>query len=370
MATTASPNKRPREEEQEAEEKLCRICFGGEEDGPLVQKCGCRGSAGWVHEDCLATWRRTGVNEDAAIRCGQCHDSYRDELSIEILRERLQERREEHGDDHEDTIDAMEVLGYELSHWHPEHFDEGCELLQKVLTARRGSLGDRHEVTFCAMALLCKALLLNDDLEAAEQLLLEAFDSAIESFGARDQRTTNFAHQLSILHIRREEYSADVETFCRSVFEIALEEFGERDPNTFCYMGTLATVLYHQGKLEEAEQLKRRSLKLYREVKGNRHPQTISMIVGLADLLEKKGDLVEAKELFRESLATNLAVHGPKRIETRISLCNVYEILKQRSPAEALAFVRESGVDIPPSEFADELEELEHEVELESITMF
>mgnify|MGYP001193534568 CR=1 FL=1 len=86
--------------------------------------------------------------------------------------------------------------------------------------------------------------------------------------------------------------------------------------------------------------------------------------------LEKKGDLVEAKELFRESLATNLAVHGPKRIETRISLCNVYEILKQRSPAEALAFVRESGVDIPPSEFADELEELEHEVELESITMF
>ena len=37
MATTASPNKRPREEEQEAEEKLCRICFGGEEDGPLAK---------------------------------------------------------------------------------------------------------------------------------------------------------------------------------------------------------------------------------------------------------------------------------------------------------------------------------------------
>ena len=31
------------------EEKACRICFGGAEDGPLVQPCACRGSSSWVH---------------------------------------------------------------------------------------------------------------------------------------------------------------------------------------------------------------------------------------------------------------------------------------------------------------------------------
>ena len=39
------------------EEKVCRVCFGDEDDGPLVQPCACRGSAKWIHEHCLEQWR-------------------------------------------------------------------------------------------------------------------------------------------------------------------------------------------------------------------------------------------------------------------------------------------------------------------------
>ena len=35
--------------EEEEEEKTCRLCFGGEDDGPLVQPCACRGTAKFVH---------------------------------------------------------------------------------------------------------------------------------------------------------------------------------------------------------------------------------------------------------------------------------------------------------------------------------
>ena len=31
------------------DEKTCRICFAGAEDGALVQPCACRGSSSWVH---------------------------------------------------------------------------------------------------------------------------------------------------------------------------------------------------------------------------------------------------------------------------------------------------------------------------------
>ena len=76
-----------------AEEKRCRLCLGGDEDGPLVQPCACRGTAKWVHNHCLEAWRRTSPKVDAAFRCGQCKDHYRDALSLELLSARLQAKR-------------------------------------------------------------------------------------------------------------------------------------------------------------------------------------------------------------------------------------------------------------------------------------
>ena len=78
-------------------EKRCRLCWGDEDDGPLVQPCACRGSAKFIHKHCLERWRRTSPKEDAAYRCGQCMDEYRDALSLELLSARLQEERTDGG---------------------------------------------------------------------------------------------------------------------------------------------------------------------------------------------------------------------------------------------------------------------------------
>ena len=70
------------------EEKMCRLCWGDEADGPLVKPCACRGSQMWVHEHCLEERRRTGVRQDAAYRCNLCIKEYRDALSLELLQKR------------------------------------------------------------------------------------------------------------------------------------------------------------------------------------------------------------------------------------------------------------------------------------------
>ena len=75
------------------EEVRCRLCFGDEDDGPLVQPCACRGSAKVIHKHCLEKWRRTSPREDTAYRCGQCRDHYRGALSLELLGARLQAER-------------------------------------------------------------------------------------------------------------------------------------------------------------------------------------------------------------------------------------------------------------------------------------
>ena len=80
-------------DEAKAEEERCRLCLEGIVDGPLVQPCACRGSAKLAHKHCLNKWRRESPKEDAAYRCGQCMDEYRDALSIVLLSARLQAER-------------------------------------------------------------------------------------------------------------------------------------------------------------------------------------------------------------------------------------------------------------------------------------
>ena len=74
---------------EDEDEKVCRLCRTGEDDGLPVLPWACRGSAKWIHKACLKVeeWRRTGSTEDAAYRCGQCMDQLSDlplELQVHI----------------------------------------------------------------------------------------------------------------------------------------------------------------------------------------------------------------------------------------------------------------------------------------------
>ena len=40
---------------------LCRYCFSGEEDGPLISPCACKGGQKFVHVECLRKWQRAVI---------------------------------------------------------------------------------------------------------------------------------------------------------------------------------------------------------------------------------------------------------------------------------------------------------------------
>ena len=76
----ASPNHAP-ELNESNNDRVCRICYGGEADepecGPLFRPCSCRGSMAWVHMNCLDTWRNNSANPRSFYRCEQCHFEYK-----------------------------------------------------------------------------------------------------------------------------------------------------------------------------------------------------------------------------------------------------------------------------------------------------
>lgn len=72
-------------DENEADEKVCRMCFSSENElgddgsslGRLIAPCHCDGSMRYVHDTCLDQWRRKSAATEAARVCGQCHARYR-----------------------------------------------------------------------------------------------------------------------------------------------------------------------------------------------------------------------------------------------------------------------------------------------------
>jgi hypothetical protein len=243
------------------DERTCRLCLEGECDGPLVQLCACRGSAKLVHRHCLEKWRRTSQKEDAAYRCGECKDEYRDALSLELLRARLQAERA----DGECTVFTLGTLASELQA--QGKYVAAEPLIREALEARRETLGDRHPSTLHSINSLGELLQDKGDLAATEPLFREA------------------------LEVRR-------------------ETLGDRHPRTLTSISNLGVLLQTKGDFAAAEPLYREALEVRRQVLGNRHPDTLTSINNLSKLLHAKGDLAAAEPLLREAVEGLCATLG------------------------------------------------------------
>jgi tetratricopeptide (TPR) repeat protein len=225
----ASRTAQHEEEAAEVEAKTCRLCWGDEDDGSLVQPCACRGSAKWIHQHCLEKWRRTSPRVDAAYRCGQCMDHYRDALSIELLGARLQAKRTSG----QGTSITLGTLASELQD--QGKYDKAEPLFREALEVDRETLGNRHPNTLAAISNLGGLLHAKGDLAAAEPL-------------------------------------------CREALEVERETLGNRDPSTLASISNLGVVLQAKGDLAAAEPLLCEALEGLRVSLGDRHPHTLNFI--------------------------------------------------------------------------------------------
>ena len=260
------------EEETETVEKTCRLCWGDEDEGPLVQPCACRGSAKWIHQHCLEQWRRKGPRKDAAYRCGQCMDQYCDALSLELLNARLlvKRRMSKTG---QSTISTLNALAWELK-------ARGQHDEAEPLKVARETLGYRHQSTIATTSNLGGLLQAKGDLTAAEALRREALEAARETLGSRH-------------------------------------------PETLLIINHLGGLLQAKGDLAAADPLYREALVVRRETLGNRHPSTLNSIENLGGLLQDKGDLAAAEPLLREALEVRRETLGDRHLSTLLSVRNL-----------------------------------------------
>jgi tetratricopeptide (TPR) repeat protein len=177
-------------------EPICRICLEGADlpSRPLVVPCACRGSSTWAHDSCLANWRRTSTKAEAAFRCGQCRDDYRDALSLRLLQERLDEQR---ATDSAGIVFTVAELGNQL--FAQGKLDRAEPLLCEALQAYRETLGPRHPNTLNSINSLGMLLRAQGDLAGAEPLLRESLKACRNTLGPRHPDTLSSINNLGML---------------------------------------------------------------------------------------------------------------------------------------------------------------------------
>jgi tetratricopeptide (TPR) repeat protein len=103
--------------------------------------------------------------------------------------------------------------------------------------------------------------------------------------------------------------------------------YGNEHPAVAESLCWLATDLYAQDKLGEAENLARKSLVMRKKLLGNEHEEVADSLNILGLVFARKGQPVEAERLFRESLAIQRRLFGEEHLSVAHSLTYLAKVL-------------------------------------------
>ncbi|KAG1665337.1 hypothetical protein FOA52_011751 [Chlamydomonas sp. UWO 241] len=125
--------------------------------------------------------------------------------------------------------------------------------------------------------------------------------------------------------------SSRMERLSKLAATVTATNMGNDHRYTLSSNHNLASVLYSQGKLVEAERLHARVLEARKLVLGPKHPDTLTSLNSLAHVLSKQpGKLVEAERLHACVLSARTKVLGAEHPDTLTSMDNLAIVLLHR----------------------------------------
>ena len=171
--------------------------------------------------------------------------------------------------------------------------------------------------------------------------MVEEARSALEEMPVEVRGTSNLLWNLASL-LNDQGRLVEAEPLRREQLEAHRRKHGDEHQNTHASLECLAILLKNQGKLGDAEPLYREALAGYRRTLGDEHPSTLTSINNLAILLKDQGKLGDAEPLYREALAGRRRTQGDEHPSTLDSLFNFAGLLwAQGNKAEALELYRQ-----------------------------
>lgn len=276
---------------KKGELRVCRFCLDCEEVSfeeadntparksrdAFVTPCPCRGSARYVHLDCLVQ-HFEAQGQWHNFKCPTCKQTYEGRALRELAQLSCERMRAKHGEESPQVAHSLCYLAQ--AHTQLGSVHKSKEFLEQGLAIAQKHFGEGHVATAATLAELATVHGKMGDVQMQRKLL-------------------------------------------ESSLEIKEKHFGIGHINTAVTLNNLAAAFSELGDIEQEKKLLERSLEIKEQQYGKGHVQTTAALVNLAGVNSELGDMQKSLELLEWSLSIEERHFGEGHIETAITLNNL-----------------------------------------------
>ncbi|CAM9508051.1 unnamed protein product [Ascophyllum nodosum] len=216
-------------------------------------------------------------------------------------------------------------------------YGEAEQVLKRALASKEKVMGANHPELARILRTIGRALFEVNSLSDAGKTFTRALNidqrSGIQADEVEDMRS------LGMVYCRQGAYE-DAEKMYRRVVEMDRSlKNGEEDPSVITEINVHAVLLYAQGKLDQAEPLLNKVLKLREKVLGPDHVDAAESLINLAVLNNRKGNHTAALPMLQRALYILENAYGNLHAETvacKAWIAETYQKKGEFEDAEAI----------------------------------
>lgn len=337
----ASGNSTPREL------RICRFCLDGEEspwEGTradisagsrtdiFVHPCPCRGTAKFVHLDCLVK-HFVAQGDWHNFKCPTCKQPYEGRALRELAKLSRVRMEQDFGVNAPQVAHSLCYLAQ--AHAQLGNTRESKELLEQGLAISEAHFGPGHVATAATLAELASAHGKLGDVQKQKELLERSLRIKELHFGPGHIDTAVTLNNLATAHSELGNVCQEKVLLERSL-EIKEKHYGKGHVRTTAALVNLAGVYSELGDVPKGLQLLEWSLEIEERHFGAGHVETAITLNNLALACGEGGDLQRMRELLLRSLTIKEQHFGPEHQELCLTLANLgmaYAALKEEAGA-------------------------------------
>ncbi len=223
-------------------------------------------------------------------------------------------------------------------------YEQARHQLDAALEIRKRIFGESHPDVAQTISAIAGSLSQQGNLVEAERLHRQALEMRRKTLGREHAAVADTLSDLAFVLSQRK--SQEAEALNEEALAIRIKLFGDESDKVAGSLHNKALVLQGQGKLEQAEEVARRSVELYRQRKGERSLQVARALKNLSSILSARNDLAAAEETARQSLQIKrdlLGQHHQEVLQAMQHLANLMRSRGDTAGAEELLLERLEG---------------------------
>lgn len=275
------------------ETHVCFICLD-HSPVPISSGCACRGSAGYVHMDCMVkAAEQSFVNnrETVWFICHVCCGKFTGDLHYRLAEAWMLATNDKNAYD-EERIHAQ--LNMVNSLCEKRMFTEAQHINNDILQVKIKKFGEHDIKTLTMQKSIAKILFQEKKFEECEAMLTRILEIQKKNLGHTHSFTLSTENDLkcrmAIVLINKGQYK-EAEKFQSRVVEITRNVLGRDNLSTIRNECSLAICYFLLGMYTEAEDLLQRVVESQQRILGKEHPESLGNARLLSRFMSKDASL-------------------------------------------------------------------------------